>query len=297
MTPDQAEPLQSSQYPRVIVGMPVYNGERTVEAAIQSILDQSFRKFRLIISDNASTDRTADICKEFANRDARLTYIRQPYNLGTEANFSYVLAASACDYFCWAAADDTRSPDFLELTLQFLDSHPDYIAATCPTRFKGSSFNSITMGDQSSTEDDPYNRILSFFDCWHANARFCSLFRYRALRSWLVKPDSFLGADWLLVLQALSEGKSHRLESGYVELGKHGISNSLTIFSRYRTRPVHWIFPFFDLSKRLIQLFAETSASGKVKLFATLIRINAIAFKTQIVYELRRLRESMNSRR
>lgn len=273
----------------------MYNGERTVAAAIQSILNQSFHKFRLIISDNASTDRTADICREFANRDARLTYIRQPYNLGAEENFSFVLAASACDYFCWAAADDTRSSDFLELTLRFLASHPDYIAATCPTRFKGSNFNSITMGDQSSTEDDPYDRILSFFDCWHSNARFYSLFRYRVLRSWLVKPDSFLGADWLLVLKALSEGKSHRLESGYVELGKHGISNSLTIFYRYRTRPIHWILPFFDFSKHVIQLFAKASARSKVRIFVTLIRINAIAFKTQIVHELRRLRRSMSS--
>ena len=55
--------------PKVSVGMPVFNGEETIAAAIESVLDQSFVDFELIISDNASTDGTADICNEFANLD------------------------------------------------------------------------------------------------------------------------------------------------------------------------------------------------------------------------------------
>ena len=297
MTTNQTEFPRSSQPPRVVVGMPVYNGERTIEAAIQSILNQSFHEFRLIISDNASTDRTAAICKEFANRDTRLTYIRQPYNLGAEANFSFVLTASACDYFCWAAADDTRSPDFLERTLRFLNSHPDYVAATCPTKFENSDFDQITMGDQSRVEEDPHERILNFFGCWHANARFCSLFRYQVLQSWLTKPDVFLGTDWLLVIQALNAGKSCRLDSGYVELGKRGISNSLVIFPQYRARLIHWILPFFDLSIRLIPIFATARPRNKLKLFAILLRINAAAVRTQTIYELQRLRGIMRQRK
>ena len=76
--------------PRVSIGLPVCNGENYLKQALDSIMAQTYTDFELIISDNASTDRTAQICKEYANRDPRIRYYRNEKNLGAARNFNYV---------------------------------------------------------------------------------------------------------------------------------------------------------------------------------------------------------------
>ncbi len=98
----------------VSIGMPVYNGEKYIREALDTLLDQSFVDFDLLISDNASTDATESICLEYAERDARITYVRQQSNIGAAANFRYVLQHAAGKYFMWAAYDDRWSRDWLE---------------------------------------------------------------------------------------------------------------------------------------------------------------------------------------
>jgi hypothetical protein len=62
---------------KITIGLPVYNSARYLAAAIDSILAQSYGDFDLLISDNASTDRTEEICRDYAKRDPRIRYIRQ----------------------------------------------------------------------------------------------------------------------------------------------------------------------------------------------------------------------------
>ena len=114
---------------KVSLGLPVYNGERFVRHAIQSVLDQTFTDFELIISDNASTDATPDICEEFARKDARVRYIRQEINIGAKANFNRVFEYSRGEYFKWVAADDVCGPRYLELTVALLDADPKAVLA------------------------------------------------------------------------------------------------------------------------------------------------------------------------
>ena len=90
----------------VSIGMPVYNGEKYIREALDSLLGQSFTGFELIISDNASTDGTEAICQQYAAKDSRIRYVRQPVNLGALDNFTFVLDEARGGYFMWAAADD-----------------------------------------------------------------------------------------------------------------------------------------------------------------------------------------------
>ena len=78
--------------PEVSIGMPVFNGAKTIKKAINSILAQTFEDFELLISDNASDDETENICKRFANQDSRIRYVRQKMNLGVYGNFDYVMS-------------------------------------------------------------------------------------------------------------------------------------------------------------------------------------------------------------
>src|SRR6266581_1269234 len=134
---------------RVTIGLPVYNGEAIVASAIESILAQTCADFRLVISDNASTDATERICREFAQRDDRITYVRQPSNIGADANFGFLLDQAHSEYFMWAAADDTRSADFLQENLEFHDAHLDFVGSTCPVRFVGGDYDPVRMGDET----------------------------------------------------------------------------------------------------------------------------------------------------
>ena len=110
--------------PQVSIGMPVYNGEKFICEALDSLLKQEFTDFELIISDNASTDRTEDICREYAAKDPRIRYLRQPYNIGGQKNFSFVVDESRSQYFTWLAHDDVLNDSFLDNCVDFLDNNP-----------------------------------------------------------------------------------------------------------------------------------------------------------------------------
>ena len=91
---------------KVSIGIPVYNGEKYIRKALDSVLKQNFTDFELIISDNASTDMTKDICEEYVVRDKRIRYIRQSTNIGVIRNFEAILTLARGDYLIWLAHDD-----------------------------------------------------------------------------------------------------------------------------------------------------------------------------------------------
>lgn len=110
--------------PRVSVGIPVYNGARFLSRAIESLLAQDYEDFELIISDNASTDRTQEICEEYRARDTRIRYLRNPTNIGAAKNFNRVFGEARGEYFKWAAHDDWCAPTFLRRCVEVLDADP-----------------------------------------------------------------------------------------------------------------------------------------------------------------------------
>jgi glycosyltransferase involved in cell wall biosynthesis len=111
--------------PRVVIGVPVYNGENYLREALESIVNQTFTDFQVIISDNASTDATPTICREFVEQDSRFTYYRQPENIGGAPNFNFVFQPGDAPYFKWAAHDDIMAPDYLRQCVELLDQNPN----------------------------------------------------------------------------------------------------------------------------------------------------------------------------
>ena len=112
---------------KVIIGLPVYNGQRYLGAAIESHLSQSYGDFELVISDNGSTDATPEICVDYARRDDRVRYLRSPENRGILWNHRRVLEAiqSPEQYFRWAGADDILEPGLLQEMVSVLDTRPE----------------------------------------------------------------------------------------------------------------------------------------------------------------------------
>ena len=115
--------------PRVTIGLPVYNGQNYLAETMESLLAQTYADFELVISDNASTDRTEAICREYADRDERIRYYRQEENVGASANYNRVFELARGVYFKWAAHDDLLAPTYLERCVAVLDSDPDVVLA------------------------------------------------------------------------------------------------------------------------------------------------------------------------
>ncbi len=113
--------------PRLSIGLPVYNGENYLAKSLDALLDQSYRDLELIISDNASTDRTAEICRRYAAADPRIRYIRQPRNLGAAENHNLLLREAHGEFFKWASHDDLYGRDLLARCVEALDERPEVI--------------------------------------------------------------------------------------------------------------------------------------------------------------------------
>jgi glycosyltransferase involved in cell wall biosynthesis len=113
--------------PRVTIGIPVYNGEKYLEETLRSIQAQTFRDFELVISDNASADRTQDICRAYAADDPRIRYFRNPSNIGLAKNFGRVVELATARYFKLANADDISAPTLVEKCVEVLDRAPDVV--------------------------------------------------------------------------------------------------------------------------------------------------------------------------
>ncbi len=118
--------------PKIVIGLPVYNGENYLAEAIESLLTQTFSDWQLIISDNASTDGTEAICREYALQDSRIVYHRQERNLGAAPNYNFVFQPGDAPYFKWAAHDDLLKPDYLRQCIELLDNNPNLAIAHCP---------------------------------------------------------------------------------------------------------------------------------------------------------------------
>ena len=115
--------VNKNNIPKVSIGMPVYNGEKYIREAIDSLLAQTFSDFELIISDNYSGDKTKQICEEYAIKDSRIRYIQQSKNIGANANFEFVLQEAMADYFLWAACDDRWARNCIQDMVNVLDKN------------------------------------------------------------------------------------------------------------------------------------------------------------------------------
>lgn len=114
---------------KITVGVPVRNGGDFLPFAIDSIIHQTAENLEIIVSDNGSTDGTAEYLQELQERDPRVKVFRQEAGLTAYDNFHFVLSKATGDYFMWAAHDDTRDLDFIEKLVGALEANPQAVLA------------------------------------------------------------------------------------------------------------------------------------------------------------------------
>ena len=111
----------------VSIGLPIYNAAKYLEESLSSLVAQTHEDLEIVISDNASTDETEEICRRFADLDPRIRYIRQPLNRGAAFNHNFVAAQSTGDYFRWYSYDDRLDPRCVEVCARALDDNPELV--------------------------------------------------------------------------------------------------------------------------------------------------------------------------
>lgn len=118
--------------PTVSIGLPVYNGERYLAATLTQLLSQTYEDFELIISNNASTDATDEICREFAQRDPRIRYYVNETNIGASPNWNRVFQLARGDFFKWAMHDDECHPSLVQRCMEVYRDSPPNTAVVFP---------------------------------------------------------------------------------------------------------------------------------------------------------------------
>ncbi len=194
--------------PTLSIGMPVYNGEQWLSDAIESILAQSYADFELIISDNASTDKTEDICRHWAKNDKRIRYIRNEKNLGANPNFNKVFTESRGTYFKWASCNDLLHPDMLKECVTILDQHTDVVLAFPNTKLFYQADGEYKKYDDipSLTSDQPEKRFQNLIENLGLNNIMNGVFRAEALaKTKLIK--SYFSSDNVLMAEVSLHGK------------------------------------------------------------------------------------------
>jgi glycosyltransferase involved in cell wall biosynthesis len=149
--------------PRLSVGLPVYNGEDYLAESIEALLDQTYQDFELILSDNASTDGTAGICRRYAQQDSRVRYVRQPRNIGCAPNHNFVVGEARGELFKWASSDDLYARDLLDGCVGALDEDPRIVLAHCWTAIvdPASEVTKLIEYPLATTSPDPVERFRS----------------------------------------------------------------------------------------------------------------------------------------
>lgn len=203
---------EANRKPRVSIGMPLYNCEKYVAEAIESHLRQTYTDFELIITDNASTDRSEEICRAYAAKDPRIKYHRNKENVGAGGNFRLCFELAQAEYFRWTPSDDVVGPELLELCVEVLDRDPSVLLAYPQTRLIDGTGRIIQDYDENLhlVQERPSTR---FKEALH-RLRLCNV-QYGLIRREILGKTglmrNYAGGDIPLILELSLYGKFYEV--------------------------------------------------------------------------------------
>jgi glycosyltransferase involved in cell wall biosynthesis len=240
----------SDNEPLVSVGIPTYNRASDLPRAVESVLAQSYGNLELIISDNASTDETAQVCESFCRRDPRVRYIRQPENLGPVGNFAEVLRHSKGEYFMWLADDDWLDPTYIEECLAVLVRHPEYVLVAGAAKYFQNGAPEFQEEVLNLTADRPMVRVQEYYWRVDRNGIFYGLMRRAAISR--LSLENVLASDWLTIAALAVQGKLTTLEhvSVHREIGGASSKGIEQLAMQFGLTGINLWNPFLYIARR-----------------------------------------------
>lgn len=220
--------------PTVSIGLAVFNGDRYLAQAIESILNQTYTDFELIISDNASTDNTEEICKRYAAQDDRIIYHRNPKNIGGANNENLTFKLSKGKYFRWAAHDDVCHPELLENLVAGLESAPDIVLSESMVVKIDADDQPVGFLHSNDISDDPYDRFV-YLSRWDHECEAT----YGLIRSEIMKKTdlelNYTDSDRTFLCELGLYGRFHRVPK-YLFYKRFHPDMSTNVYTDWRLR-------------------------------------------------------------
>lgn len=284
---------------RVSIAIPVYNGGELFRETLDSFLAQTYTDFEILISDNASTDQTEDVAREYAARDGRITYFRNEVNIGLGANHNRVFKQARGEYFKFAPADDVCSPMYLERCVEVLDRDPSVVLTYPKTQFVDVEGNPLDVQDEgwhlmSESAAERFRYAVRPRSHW-ANVAL-GLMRREALAHTRLLP-SYPGGDFRMLAELSLIGKFYEIPEYLFMRRLHERSSSqhtrdLTWETGYWTghnQKLAWPFLQLKMDHFRTLMRAPLTASEKISVAMWLLRSIAGGGKTMF----RELQEHM----
>lgn len=268
--------------PRVSIAIPVYNGGDLFRETLDSFLCQTYTDFELLISDNASTDHTGEISREFAAKDPRVRYFRNERNVGLGPNHNIIFERARGKYFKWAPADDLCAPSYLERCVEVLDRDPTVVIAYPKTRFINFDRVPLDIEDpgwhlMSDSAAERFRYALRPRGYW-ANV-IVGLIRREALARTQLMP-SYPGGDFRLIAELSLQGKFYEVPEYLFFRRLHERSSSQhtkdlnweTLYWAGGHEKLPWPFLHLKTDYLRILLLSQLSTRQKISVLGTLLR-------------------------
>ncbi len=196
---------------RICIGLLVYNGERFLPEALDSLCAQSYTDWKIYISDDASTDGTEKICQKYAREDSRITYYRQKKNIGLYQNYKFLIDQADSPYFLWACHDDVWEKDFLKVCVEQLEKNSGIgigMTGIANIDSRGNIIRELPEFALLSGKPNfiTVSRFLLQPEIFGKCMIVCGLFRTEAIRdTWNIYPQRpQSGSDYIFSLAAVS---------------------------------------------------------------------------------------------
>ncbi len=186
--------------------LPTYNRAASLPRAIESVLEQTRGDIELLISDNASEDETASVCEEYVRRDPRVSYVRQPVNLGPIANFNWLLAQAKTEFVLMLADDDWLDPDYVERCLAIIEGDAGLSIVTGATRYYEGDAPPDLVLNTTLLDRSGGRRVLRYLRNSWSSAAFYGVLRTDAVKPAIPIPN-VMGADWIFVAALAFAGR------------------------------------------------------------------------------------------
>jgi glycosyltransferase involved in cell wall biosynthesis len=240
--------------PQVSIGLPVYNGEKYLAEALDSLLAQSFADFEIVIADNASVDATALICQAYQAGDSRIRYVRNPRNLGAAANFNRTVELSSAPLFLSVAHDDRHEPLFLERCVEVLDRDPEVVLCYTSARVIGDNGEPLRCEREQNRFIDSHGDLVMGPERAHIGASGEPEIRFREVLWWVTwclpmfglmrrsllaqtaLYGNYFGADKVLLAQLALKGRFHQIPE---ELFCKRVHRGCTYYKSTREKAEH----------------------------------------------------------
>lgn len=267
---------------RVTVLMPVYNVEKYIKEAIDSILNQTFKDFILLILDDYSTDNTAKIISEYT--DPRIKYYKQDKNVGLSENLNTGVALADTEYLARMDGDDISVATCLEKQINFLDTHADIDICSVGFQFFGAKNSTVIF-----PENHEDIKVQHLFGCSVIQPMFRrSLFINNKLK---YKTEAFPAEDYMMWAEALKVGKAYTIQevlfyyrSHPDQISTEKRENQITKSNLVRLFMLEWLSTNFTYSEK--EYIVESFLTGSV---SNLNEFNQLIYFSNVILEKNKL--------